>query len=255
MTALYVSWVWTVTGCDLTIPRVFKTQLVHRYLAEDLAKRSETYRYDTARQLSAMADKLGDIHVQRLRMPEQTGSARPYSPAEEATLFAWANTLTTPLKRQNARALLALSGGAGLSAQELMDAQVQDVEFVTGRLFVNVRGDRARRVPVHSKWARTLAESIGNRTRGDLFHAYRLSEYKPNGLQRFLSDNPGPLRPSAARLRSGWIVAQIDAELPMQVLLEITGFATLLSLQPYLEHSIQHRADDHIGRIIGEEVA
>ena len=135
-----------------------------------------------------------------------------------------------------------------------MDVQIQDVEFVDGRAFVNVRGTRTRSVPVQKKWVRTLTASIGQRTHGDLFHAYRFEEYKPNGLQSFLSDNPGPIRASSARLRSGWIVDQIDSGLPLTVLLEITGFASLQSLQPYLEHCHPHHAADHLARITGEEV-
>lgn len=121
-------------------------------------------------------------------------------------------------------------------------------------MFVNVFGNRPRRVAVHSRWAKTLTTSVGDPKEGDLFHAYRLEEYTPSGLQRFLSDNPGQLRASAARLRSGWIVDQINAGLPMPVLLEITGFTTLQSLQPYLQHCTPHHAADHLDLITGLEV-
>ena len=254
MTALYVAWVWTVTGCELTASRVFSDRHIHRYLAERLGKHSDAYRFDTARQLAAICEIQTAVHIQRLPTPPQGGRVRPYSAKEQAALYSWANTLTTALKRQNARALLGLAGGAGLTALELMAVQVEDVELEGVRAFVNVNGVRPRRIPVRANWARTLTHSVGSRTDGNLFHAYRLEEYPPHELQRFLCDNPCTPRPSAARLHSGWVISQIDAGLPLGVLLEVTGFASVQSLQPYLKHTQKHHLDAYIARITGEEV-
>jgi len=57
----------------------------------------------------------------------------------------------------------------------------------------------------------------------------------PHELQRFLCDNPCTPRPSATRLHSGWVVSQVDAGLPLGLLLEITGFTAAQSLQRYLK--------------------
>jgi integrase len=255
MTALYVTWVWTVTGCELTATRVFRDTFVRRYLAERLPKHSTAYRFDMVRQLASISAAVQGEDIRRLRTPNQSPRVRPYTPAQEATLYSWANTLSTTLKRQNARALLGLAGGAGLTAMELMAAQVEDVEFVDGRAFVNVQGDRPRRVPVRADWARTLAKSIECRTSGNVFTGYRLEEYPPHELQRFLSDHPCKPRPSAARLHSGWIVTQLEAGLPLDVLLEITGFTSTQSFQPYLTYTRKARIADYFSRIIGEEVA
>ena len=255
MTALYVTWLWAATGCDLTVDRVFRDGFVSRYLVERLGKHSATYRYDTVRQLSGLAAKLTGETIGRLHTPPQGPRVRPYTSAEDASLYSWANTLSTPLKRQNARGLLGLAGGAGLTAVEVMAARVNDVEVVDGRVFVNVRGDRPRRVPVRANWARTLIKSIGTRTSGNVFHAYRLQEYLPHELQRFLSDHPCTPRPSAARLHSGWIVTQLEAGLPLDVLLEVTGFTSAQSFQPYQRYARPARINDYFGRIIGEEAA
>ena len=255
MTALYVTWAWTVTGCELTARRVFVDTLVRRYLADRLRDRSALYRFDTTRQLSVISEVLAGEPIRRLHTPFQSPRVRPYSPAQQATLYSWANTLTTEMKRQNAQALLGLSGGAGLTAQELMAVQVEDVEFANGRAFVNVQSDSPRRVPVRAEWARTLARSVGDRTSGNMFRGYRLEEYPPVALQRFLSDNPCSPRPSAAHLHSGWITTQLDAGLPAQILLEITGFTSLQSFQPYLKYTRSHQIDAYVGRVNGEEVA
>jgi len=70
--------------------------------------------------------------------PPHGRRVRPYSAKEQAVLYSWANRLTTALKRHNARALLGLAGGAGLTALELMAIKVEDVELAGTRAFVNV---------------------------------------------------------------------------------------------------------------------
>ncbi|MBC7596683.1 MAG: hypothetical protein H7288_22625 [Kineosporiaceae bacterium] len=270
MTALYVSWVWSATGCTLTAERVFTDALVARYLGGRLRKFSASYRFDTVRQLAAISHTLTGTVITRLPTPSQAGRVKPYTTNQIATLFAWANTLTTELKRQNARAFLALGAGAGLTAQELMAAQVEDITFThtdssaagpgaisgngTGAVLgavVAVRGPRPRRVPVRANWVKTLHASVGRRTSGDVFHAYRLEEYPPHQLQQFITDHPCTPRPSAGRLHSGWIVTQLDAGLPIRVLLEITGFVTAQSLIPYLGYTQRQPVENYTARITG----
>ncbi|MEO7545155.1 MAG: hypothetical protein ABIT21_02495, partial [Terrimesophilobacter sp.] len=77
-------------------------------------------------------------------------------------------------------------------------------------------------------------------------------EYPPHELQQFIGRNRGELRPSVARLRSGWIVALLNANLPLDVLLDVTGFTTPGSLRPYLQYSRKHSATDWLTQITGE---
>ena len=255
MTTLYVAWVWTVTGCELTPERVFTNHMVRRYLADSLHHHSEVYRFDTVRQIATIAASCGCPEIDRLVTPNQSKRTAPHTPSEIATMHSWAASLPTDLTRQNGRALLGLAGGAGLNAAELMQVQVPDVEFVDGRLFVTVRGASTRRVPVLAGWAKTLAKSIGSRTTGNVFHAYRWPEYPPRALQAFLSDYPCQVRPSASRLHSSWIVTQLNAALPLDILMEISGFTSAQSFQPYLPFTTRHQLNEFIGRIVGEEVA
>ena len=148
--------------------------------------------------------------------------------------------------------MLALAAGAGLTAQQIMDAQVEDIEFIDGRAVVTIHEPHERRVPVRASWTQTLSSALGERTSGNVFHAYRLGEYPPHQLQQFLTHNRGELRPSVARLRSGWIVSLLNANLPLDVLLGVTGFTTPASLRPYLRHARAHKATDWLARITGE---
>lgn len=252
MTALYVTWVWTATGCELTAARVFNDTHLRRYLAVRLAKHSDMYRFDTARQLSTMAELLTGAHLARLATPYQAEAVAPHTRDDIARLRSWANTLSTPFKRQNARALLALAAGAGLTSQQIVDAQVEDVEFADGRAFVSIRERQGSRVPMRAAWVRMLNEAIGTRRTGDIFQAYRFEEYPPNQLHQFLTRNRGELRPSVSRLRSGWIVALINANLPIDVLLDVAGFTTPHSLRPYLRYARSNSTAEWLPAITGE---
>ena len=247
MTALYASWVWTVTGAELAPDRIFSNALVGLYLSESLTNHSEIYRFDTTRQLSTMAARLGRTDINRLPTPWQSERVSPHSQVEIATINSWAATLPTEMTRRNGRALLGLAGGAGLSAAELMTVRVEDIDDLGDTMIVNVYGDRARRIPVFGFWARILRKSIDGRSQGLMFKSYRLEEYPPRALQTFLSNYPCSVRPSAARLHSGGVIKHLDSHTPLPVLMEIAGFTSAQSLQAYLPHSQPQASDDFFG--------
>ena len=100
ITALYVSWALTVSGCELVGESVIVDSLMHRYLSSRLSAHCAMYRFDTARQLSTISEVLTGEPARRLHTPFQSPRVRPYSSNEAATLWAWANTLSAPLRRE-----------------------------------------------------------------------------------------------------------------------------------------------------------
>jgi hypothetical protein len=247
ITALYTTWVWTVTGVELEPNHVFTNGLLSRYLSDNLAHHSDIYRFDTTRQISTMAARLGRADIDRLPTPSQSERVTPHSASEIATINSWAATLPTEMTRRNGRALLSLAGGAGLPAAELMCVRVEDLDNLGDRMVVNVHGERARRVPVLDHWARILRKSVDGRTEGPLFKGYRLDEYPPRALQTFISEYPCTVRPSAARLHSAWVVDHLNANIPLAVLMEIGGFSSAQSVQPYLSHSRPQTSAEYFG--------
>jgi integrase len=255
MTTRYVAWVWAATGCDLRPDVVFTELLIHRYLDDALPDHSVIYRFDTARQLAAIADQLTSSHVARLPIPFQSERPQPYNRAELASMHSWAASLSTDLKKQNAHTLLALGGGAGLTAAEIVEVRIEDIVTSDAGVIVTVRGAHHRQVPVLTEWTRTLRRGIGARTYGTIFRAYRFVHYPPRKLQSFLTDNPAVIRPSVSRLRAGWIVGQLNANLPIAVLMEIAGFTSTQSLQPYLPYVKPQQLTDHLETITSAKVA
>ncbi|GAB3129598.1 hypothetical protein GCM10027056_31920 [Glaciibacter psychrotolerans] len=255
ISARFTAWVWTTTGTELTAERVYTHANVYRYLQECLPKHSESHRWGVVRQLGTIAETLANNAVTRMPAPHLPGR-RPFTMPDVARMHSWAASLTTPLKRQNAWAILGLAGGAGLRSEELIDVRLSDIEVTDGRLFVKIPGKRARRIPVMHPWNRTLLSSIEDRTDPDeyAFRGYRLEEYRPRAIQTFLTDHPARVRATVSRLRSTWIVSQIDNGLPMTVLTAAAGFSSPHGLIKHLPHAKPVNLADWTGLLNGEEV-
>jgi integrase len=82
----------------------------------------------------------------------------PYGPAEIAGFLALADAQPTPERRMRSAGLVCLGAGAGLIRADLRDARGTDVACRSGGVIVQVRGPRARAVPVLARYhARLLA--------------------------------------------------------------------------------------------------
>lgn len=255
MSARFNVWVWSATGAELTVERIYTNNNAYLFLQERLAKRSEAHRWGVIRQLGAIA-ALGTTTIKSLPSPQRNPRRRPFSLAEVAAMHSWAASLTTDLKRKNALAILGLAGGAGLRTDEVIEMRIRDIEVVDGRVFVNVPGTRARTVPVRTPWNRTLMRSLAERTDLDefVFRGWRLDEYRPRAIQSFLTEHPSRVRATVSRLRASWIVTQIDNGLPVPVLMTIAGFTAAASLDKHLVHAQPLDLSSYTGLIIGEEL-
>jgi Phage integrase family. len=231
----FVAFCWSTLGTELTIEAIFTSTNVNRYLATERMRRaSDVRRWDVSRQLSKIARVLVGLEIPRTKPVASKFSGRVVTESELATMYAWATSLSTPRRRRNACAILALSAGAGMTAAEVAAARIEHVRSHGELLLVDVQGKRARTVPVMAQWARMLKLAIGDRRTGLLFDAYRIDEYPPRSVQSFLSANPAPVRPSIRDLRRSWVLSQIERGLPQRVLLHICGFNSVTAIESYL---------------------
>ena len=90
-----------------------------------------------------------------LPLPRERAKA-PYSPAEIAGFLALADAQPTTGRRMRAAGLVCLGAGAGLIRGDLRDARGTDVACRSGGVVVQVRGDRARVVPVLARYQSRL---------------------------------------------------------------------------------------------------
>jgi integrase len=87
------------------------------------------------------------LYPQDLPLPRER-SKKPYSRAEIAGYLSLAGAQPTPARRMRAAGLICLGAGAGLIRRDLRDVRGTDVACRSGGVIVQVRGPRARAVPV-----------------------------------------------------------------------------------------------------------
>ncbi|WIE62680.1 tyrosine-type recombinase/integrase [Curtobacterium sp. MCLR17_032] len=249
MVAGLVSWRWMHTGCDLTAERVFRDSTISLYVNTVLQSHSDVYRFDITRHLGAVTTRLTGERTSRLAPPPSQRLA-PYTSAEMAQLHSWQIALSTAQARRNGAALLALGAGAGLTPAEIIAVRTSDIVVDGDRRWVTVRGASERSVPVSAKWIRTLGQALT--TDEDLlFHGYEFEEYAPRPIQSFISAHPGPVRLTPTRLRSGWIVSLLNANVPLDVIAEVAGFTALASVTDYYAHASSTNINDYLDTITG----
>lgn len=251
MTGMFHEWLWTTTGTPLTVSHVYTQRNIDRYLAETLTERSQTHRWSVSRQLVKIGRELADADL--IALPAPDGKRRPpFTASQIASMYSWANTLTTGLKRQNAWALLSLAGGAGLTSGEIVKVRVHDVISDNDVTCVNVRGSHPRTVPVRHAWARMLVQSLKGRTDPNdyVFQGYRHGEYEGRAIQSFLTENPAPTRPTPSLLRTGWILHHINNHVPSPVIMHLAAIPDFAVLGRYYEHAIPVRPTDFTALLV-----
>jgi len=256
MSASFHMWVWSRTGTELTVRRVYTQSNIDRFLESVHKNRSEGHRWGVSRQLVKIGRELADADL--IAIPAPNGKVRsPFTTKQIASMHSWANSLTTVKKRQNAQALLGLAGGAGLTAAEIVDVRVSDIHRDGDIVFVDVAGKRARRVPVRHAWARVLLRSIDGRVDASerAFRGPRIAEYPPRIIQSFLTDHPAPVRPTPAALRAAWLLHHINNNVPLPVLRDVAGFDHYTTLVRYYAHANVLNVADFTAQLVGTEVA
>jgi len=97
------------------------------------------------------------LYPQDVPLPRER-SKQPYGPAEIDGFLALADAQPTMERRMRAAGLVCLGAGAGLIRADLRDVRGSDVACRSGGVVVQVRGGRARAVPVLARYhARLLA--------------------------------------------------------------------------------------------------
>ena len=231
-------------GEVLRVDETLEAGLIDVYLAGPLANVPDSSRA-TARSLVRRATR----NLSTL----PTGSIAyhpvnpPYSPAECAAFLRLARLQPTAATRRGMSSLVALGLGAGLSSQEqreISDERVHEVDLDGEKvLVVDVPSPRARRVVVRAPYDDLLREAItlhreqGRRASQPLYGTKvdrRNASATVTGSARTAFGVGVELDP--ARLRSTWLVALMSADLPLGVLLKVSGLRsarTLVDLVPY----------------------
>ncbi len=140
-----------------------------------------------------------------LPLPRERAKA-PYSPAEISGYLALADAQPTMERRTRAAGLVCLGAGAGLIRGDLREVRGTDVACRSGGVVVQVRGGRARVVPVLARYhARLLAAARSAGTGLVCGGADPGRRNLTNPLIRALDGGGGLPRLDTSRLRATWL--------------------------------------------------
>jgi integrase len=145
------------------------------------------------------------LYPQDLPLPRER-SKQPYSPAEIGGYLALADAQPALERRMRAAGLVCLGAGAGLIRGDLREVRGTDVACRSGGVVVQVRGGRARVVPVLARyhaWLLAAARSAGTGLVCGGADPGRRNLTNP--LVRALDGGGGLPRLDTSRLRATWL--------------------------------------------------
>jgi hypothetical protein len=164
----------------------------------------------------------------------------PYTAAELAALWQAAGEQKTPERSRNARIMLALGAGAGLTTSEIAQVRAHDVRPAGAAVVVAVRGRRQRRmVIVRRAFEHTLAEAAHAHT-GHIVYLLAPGCYSRTGIVHKITGSlqlpDNCPRPQPRRLRANWLKELAEAHVPLPVLAAAAGVTDLAALTRLLRH-------------------
>lgn len=239
----FAGWGWD-SGLPLDVGELFDRSVIAYYQRVGCGHLNAAGRAARGEVLS----KLGAAYSQRSRPVQQRTAplVAPYSPLEQLELISWARAQSTVGRRADAHVLLAVGFGAGLTAREIIGLRSADVQHVNGAVTLWIRSARPRTVPVLERWAPLLPTLSGNPA-AFVFRPNRTHDYV-NAITNFTGrDNPP--RVHVKRLRSTWIITQLDAGTPLPILLDAAGIDGPDALQQYLRYTV-HWDDERRERLL-----
>lgn len=236
--ARLAQWCWRSAGLSLDRETVFRRQVIDRFTQVGLPDHGEAARGNIRSQLLRMSEALLDTQLAppRLTPLNRSPASAPYTRKEIISLRSWAAHQSTAARRANAEVLLALGAGAGLTAREIGELRVGDIEVDELGVVVHVYGERERQVPVLHEWASVLAErSRQVKPERFAFRENHTTNYD-NLISNFVARSKADIQPQSQRLRATWIVQHLAAATPVIPLLRAAGVESLEAFTRYVPH-------------------
>lgn len=220
-------------GIPLRGEVVFSDEVIERYVAAELTG-SRGSRGTTRSRLRRLRDAYAPeqtpvVDYQRVRPP--------YTIDELAGLWRMVSNQSTPYRTRRLQALYCLCVGAGCDATDLRTVSGEDVYKDNGLVYVAIGEPRVRTVPVLGSVGPTLlglAETAGK----EMVIGGNADDHNlVNRLVRSATGGEDLPRLNVARLRHSWMVAMANARLPLTLLADMAGVATLRTFEDLLPYT------------------
>lgn len=223
---------------------VFTEATISAFVQDGLQAQTEASRGNVRAQLRRVREVLHGETKPTVRLAGAQPLA-PYTRDEETGFSEWAGRQKTPEFKRDARTILALGFGTGLSAGEIGEVRGADVLDDELGIQIIVRGDRSRAVQVirsHESKLRAAAKAV--KPEEYLIRPQRTSTPKnllSNIIDRGVSSELGP---QSQRMRTTWLVHHLEIGTPVGVLMQAAGLESLKALTRYIEFTKPIPTDD-----------
>jgi integrase len=230
-------WAVTTAGLELDQRTLFNRHVIARFVRVGLPEYNEAARGNLRSQLLRLAEVLLDPRDVPLRLApmKPADPSRPYSSKELVILRGWAETQSTAGRRTNARVLLALGLGAGLSAAEIGSLTVENIAVTEEGVTLQITGGRHRVVPVLREWEDPLRARRVQLVDGRFAFREGHSVNYDNLISNFVARGKSvEVVPQSQRMRATWIVRHLDRGTPMVLLARAAGVESFEAFTRYL---------------------
>lgn len=219
---------------ELDRDTLFSEATLNEFIREGLSSQSDASRGNVRAQLR----RVGEVLHGETSSVERLAGADPLAPygKEDLRRFTeWAQGQKTSAFKRDARTILALGFGAGLSAGEIGELVREDVLVDECGVQVVVRGPRERAVQVLRDQETRILKALEAVEPGQyLIRPERGSNPKnliSNIVDRGVASELGP---QTQRMRATWLVRHLSAGTPVAALMEAAGLESLKALTRYL---------------------
>ncbi|MGY4858269.1 hypothetical protein [Cryobacterium sp. AP23] len=231
-------WAWQTAAMPLERDVIFAFSTIERFIGVGLTHYGSKASRNTLRsRLLRISEALLDAPLAPPVLRPLGGSdpSSPYTARDVVTLKSWAIAQTTHERRSNAEALLALGLGAGLAGREIVNLRIGDINADDHGVFIRVRGERSRVVPVLREWERALAARVDpGQTETWAFRQQHASANR-NLITDFVSRAEGKIRLQARRMHATWIVQHLEAGTPLIPLMRAAGLQSPEALDRFFK--------------------
>lgn len=233
---LFVLWATREEHAPLDYDGIFHPSLMGRYLRSRVSNKNSSAYKSLHSRLFRIANAVADVDHNRKKRGRYAVPVHEYTDAELAELEGWARAHRTETRRQQARTVLALMGGAGLWTKEALAVREADVLIDANGYSIRVSGRNARVVPVLSDFAQYLSRNVpsADGARFLLFPEGSNADTRASSLrQLYRGAHPAP---NPQWLRDTWMLRQLRA-LPISIVMQAAGMPDVTTLRRYLPNS------------------
>ncbi|WP_062317018.1 tyrosine-type recombinase/integrase [Demequina maris] len=237
-TARYVHWCHRVKGVPLSRERIFEPALIAEYANLAHAGRGSTTIGNHASRLQSITKTLNPGSLQPRPDARQPSNGRaPYSPTEEARLWAWAEAQPTAAARRDARTLIAGNLGAGLTAREICDLRVGDVSVDALGVTLRVSAPRVREVPLSMGLEHVFVKAIADAPSDAYVFKPQRAATSKNTASNFLATSADSKNAvNTQRGRATWVTRLLSAGIDVRALMTAMGVTDFSAIARYLAH-------------------